>query len=51
MKNIHILPTDKPSRLFYDISLDKLVLATTAETSKWSYPWSRSVITWRQGLS
>jgi hypothetical protein len=35
MKNIHILPTDKPSRLFYDISIDKLVLATTYEVSKW----------------
>ena len=35
MKNIHVLPTDKPSRLFYDISLDKLILATTAEVSKW----------------
>lgn len=35
MKNIHIFPTEKPSRLFYDISIDKLVLAPTAEVSKW----------------
>lgn len=35
MKNIHILTVYKPSRLFYDISLDKLVFATTAEMSKW----------------
>jgi hypothetical protein len=35
MNNIHLIPTDKPSRLFYDISLDTLVLATTAEVSKW----------------
>lgn len=34
-KNIYLLPTDKPSRLFYDISIDKLVLATTSEMSKW----------------
>jgi len=35
MKNVHLLPTDKPSRVFYDISLDKLVLASTYEISKW----------------
>jgi hypothetical protein len=35
MKNIHLISTDKPSRLFYDISIDKLVLAPTAEVSKW----------------
>ena len=35
MKNVHLLPTDKPTRLFYDISLDKLIIATTAEVSKW----------------
>ena len=35
MKNVHLLPTDKPTRLFYDISLDKLILATAAEVSKW----------------
>ncbi len=34
-KNIHILTVYKPSRLFYDISIDKLVLATTSEISKW----------------
>jgi hypothetical protein len=31
MKNIHILPTDKPSRLFYDISLAKLILSEIHE--------------------
>lgn len=35
MKNVHLIPTDKPSRLFYDISMDKLVLASTSEVSKW----------------
>ncbi len=35
MKNLFILPTYKPSRLFYDISMDKLVLASTSEVSKW----------------
>lgn len=37
MKNIHLIPTDKPSRLFYDISQNKLVLASTAKVSKWFY--------------
>lgn len=35
MKNIFLLPTYKPSRLFYDISIDKLILATTEGVSKW----------------
>ena len=33
MKNIHILPTEKPSRLYYTISMTDFVLE---QNSKWS---------------
>ena len=34
MKNIHVLPTDKPSRLFYSDSSKKLMLSSTAVSFK-----------------
>jgi hypothetical protein len=38
MKNIHVLPTEKPSRLYFDIVVKELLLQNRVNVNPTSFP-------------